>query len=40
MLLKIPSVKNLVKKTDYSTNINEIEKKINIYNHGKYITTP
>ena len=31
---------NLVKKTDYSTKISEIESKINNHNHDKYITTP
>ena len=36
---KIPSVSNLVKKTDYNTKINEIEKKITDHNHDKYITT-
>ena len=33
---KIPSVSNLVKKTDYNTKINEIAD----HNHDKYITTP
>ena len=37
---KIPSVGNLVKKTDYNTKINEIEQKITDHNHDKYITTP
>ena len=37
---KIPSVNNLVKKTDYDTKINELEKKITDHNHEKYITTP
>ena len=32
-------VYNLVKKTDYSTKISEIEKKITDHNHDKYITT-
>ena len=36
---KIPNV-NLVKKTDYNTKINEIEKKITDHDHNKYITTP
>ena len=36
---QIPCVSNLVKKADYNTKINEIEKKIS-HNHGKYITTP
>ena len=34
------AVYNLVKKTDYNTNVNEIEKKISDDNHDKYITTP
>ena len=34
------NVSNLVKKTDYNTKINEIEKKIANHNHSnKYITT-
>ena len=37
---KIPSVSNLVKKTDYNTKITEIENKLNNHNHDKYITTP
>ena len=37
---KIPSVSNIVKKTDYNTKINEIEKKITDHDHDKYITTP
>ena len=37
---KIPNVSNLVKKIDYNTKINEIEKKITDHNHDKYITTP
>ena len=36
---KIPDVSSLVKKTDYNTKICEIEKKIIIHNHDKYITT-
>ena len=35
---KIP-VSNLVKKTDYSTKISEIEKNVNDHYHDKYITT-
>ena len=31
---------NLVKKTDYNSKINEIEKKMTDSNHDKYITTP
>ena len=30
----------MVKKTDYNTRINEIEKKTTDHNHDKYITTP
>ena len=37
---KIPSGSNLVKRTDYNTKINEIEKKIIDHDHDKYITTP
>ena len=37
---KIPSVSKLVKKTDYNTNVDTIEKKINDHNHQKYNTTP
>ena len=37
---KIPNFSGLVKKTDYNTKINEIEKKITDHNHDKYITTP
>ena len=37
---KIPNVSNLVKKTDYNTKINEIEKKTTDHDHGKYITSP
>ena len=29
-----------LKKTNYNTSINQIEKKITDHNHGKYITTP
>ena len=36
---KIPSVSNFIKRTDYNTRINEIEKKITDYNYNKYITT-
>ena len=36
----IPNVSNLVKKNDYNTKINEIEKKITDHSHDKYITTP
>ena len=37
---KIPSVSNLVKKTDYNTKIWELENKITTdHDHDKYITT-
>ena len=36
---KIPSVSNAVKKTDYKTKTNEIEKKITDHCHDKYITS-
>ena len=37
---KIPNVSNLVKKTDYKTKINDIEKKITTdHDDDKYITT-
>ena len=35
---KIPSVSSLVKKTDYSTKITQIEKKLTDHNCDKYIT--
>ena len=38
--MKIPSVSNLVKKTDYNTNVSDIENKLNNHNHDKYIDTP
>ena len=37
---KIPNVTNLVKKSDYRTKINGIEKKITDHDHDKSITTP
>ena len=37
---KITHVNKLVKKTDYNTKINKIEKIITSDNHVKYITTP
>ena len=37
---KIPSVRNLVNKTDYNTKVTEIENKLNNHNYGKYINTP
>ena len=36
---KIPSISNLVKKTDYDTKVTEIEKKLTDHNHDKYIDT-
>ena len=36
---KIPSVSNLVKKTNYDTKVTEIENKLNNHNHDKYIDT-
>ena len=40
MLLKInANVSNFVKKTDYNTNVNEIQKRITSHDHSKYITT-
>ena len=36
---KIPKVSSLVKKTDYSTKLTEIEKKLTDHNNDKYITT-
>ena len=38
--LTIISVSNLVKKTDYNTKVNEVNKKITDHNHDNYITTP
>ena len=29
-----------MKKTDYNTKVNEIEKKFTDYSHDKYVTTP
>ena len=37
---KIPDVSSWVKKTNYDTKINELEKKLTDHNHDKYITTP
>ena len=40
LLLKInANVSNFVKKTDYNTNVNEIQKRITSHDHSKYITT-
>ena len=36
---KIPSISGLVKKTDYNTNITDIENKLNNHNHDKYVAT-
>ena len=38
MLLKIKYLVLIIKKSDYNTKINEIEKKISDDNHDKYIT--
>ena len=37
---KIFDISSLVKKTDYNTNITEIENKPTDHNHDKYITNP
>ena len=37
---KIPSISNLVKKTDYGTKISEIDKKLTDHEHHEYIATP
>ena len=39
MKKEIPSVSNLVKKTDYDTKITNIENKLNNHNHEKYTDT-
>ena len=36
----MPTVSNLVKKTDYNTKINEMENKITNHDHDEYSTTP
>ena len=36
-IINTADTSHLVKKTDYSININEIEKKITDHNHDKYI---
>ena len=38
--IKVSSVSNLVKETDYNTKVTEIENKLNNHSHDKYITTP
>ena len=38
--VEIPSISNLVKKTDYNTKVKEIEKKITDHKHDEHITTP
>ena len=40
MKKKLPSVSNLVKKTDSDTKISELEKKLTDHKHDGYITTP
>ena len=37
---KIPDVSSWVKKTNYDTKINELEKRLTDHNYDKYITTP
>ena len=37
---EIPSVSNLVNKTNHNTKITVIEKKLTDHNHDKYIATP
>ena len=37
---KIPDVSDLVRKTDYNTKINGIEKKFTDHSHNKYIISP
>ena len=37
---KVPSVSNLVKKTDYNTKTSKIEKNVTNHDHDKNITTP
>ena len=36
---KIPSISDLVKKTDYNTKITDIENVLNNHNHDKYVAT-
>ena len=36
---KMPDVSNLVKKTDYNSEVTEIENKLNNRDHDKYIDT-
>ena len=36
---KIPDLSSLVKKTNYTTKITEIKKKLADHDHDKYITT-
>ena len=36
---KIPSISNLVNKTDYNTKVTKIENKLNNHNHDEYIHT-
>ena len=38
-IIQTTDCSNLVKKTDYNTKINEIEKQITDHHHEKYITT-
>ena len=36
---KIPSISDLVKKTDYNTKSTDIENKLKNHNHDKYVAT-
>ena len=36
---KIPSISDLVKKTDYNTKSTDIENKLRNHNHDKYVAT-
>ena len=36
----VPSVSNLVKKTDSDTKVTKIENKLDNHSHDKYIDTP
>ena len=38
--IKYLNISNLVKKTNYSTKVKEIENELNNHNHDKFIDTP
>ena len=40
MEIKYLNISNLVKKTNYSTKVKEIENELNNHNHDKFIDTP